>query len=95
MSALHRDGGPRTVYGLRHTYICLRLTPDGGAGIYEIAKNFNTSVEMIEKYYAAHIETSLNAAVINVMRPKKNRRSKKAMQSRCPPCGCKGSRMVR
>jgi hypothetical protein len=30
-----------------------------------------TSVEMIEKYYAAHIKTQLDAAAINIMRPKK------------------------
>lgn len=35
------------------------------------------SVEMIEEYYAAHIKTSLNAAAINVMRPKMNKRGKK------------------
>jgi hypothetical protein len=28
-----------------------------GADIYQIAKNCRTSVEMIEKYYAAHIKT--------------------------------------
>jgi len=28
---------------------------------------------MIEKYYAAHIKTSLDAAAINVMRPKKKK----------------------
>jgi hypothetical protein len=39
-----------------------------GADIYQIAKNCRTSVEMIDKYYASHIKTSLNAAVINVRR---------------------------
>jgi len=63
-----RDGRPRTAYSLRHTYICLRLME--GADIYQIAKNCRTSVEMIEKYYAAHIKTNLDAAAINVMRPK-------------------------
>jgi hypothetical protein len=38
-------------------------------------------VEIIEKYYAAHIKTSLDAAAINVMRPKKNQRGRKAIQS--------------
>jgi len=47
-----RDSRPRTAYGLRHTYICLRLLE--GADIYQIAKNCRTGVEMIEKYYAAH-----------------------------------------
>jgi hypothetical protein len=36
---------------------------------------------MIEKYYAAHIKTSLDAAAINVMRPKKNKKGKKATQN--------------
>jgi hypothetical protein len=40
-----------------------------GADIYQIAKNCRTSVEMIEKYYAAHIKTNLDAAAINVMKP--------------------------
>ena len=58
-----------TAYSLRHTYICLRLLE--GADIYQIAKNCRTSVEMIEKYYAAHISTTLDAAAINVRRTKK------------------------
>jgi integrase len=66
-----RDGRARTAYSLRHTYICLRLME--GADIYQIAKNCRTSVEMIEKYYAAHIKTNLDAASINIMRPKPNR----------------------
>ncbi len=68
-----RDGRPRTAYSLRHTYICLRLME--GADIYQIAKNCRTSVEMIEKYYAAHIKTNFDAAAINIMRqrPKKTR----------------------
>ena len=59
-----RDGNPRTAYSLRHTYICLRLME--GADIYQIAKNCRTSVEMIEKHYAKHIKTTLDAAAINV-----------------------------
>jgi integrase len=74
-----REGRPRTAYSLRHTYIYLRLME--GADIYQIVKNCRTSVEMIEKYYAAHIKTSLDAAAINVMRPKKNKKGKKAIQN--------------
>jgi len=72
-----RDGRPRTAYSLRHTYICLRLLE--GADIYQIAKNCRTSVEMIEKYYAAHLKTQLDASAINIMRsrPKKRAVSKK------------------
>lgn len=61
-----RDEQRRTAYSLRHTYICLRLME--GADIYQIAKNCRTSVEMIEKYYASHIKTQLDAAAINVKR---------------------------
>jgi integrase len=70
-----REGRPRTAYSLRHTYICLRLMV--GADIYQIAENCRTSVEMIEKYYAAHIKTSLDAAAINVMRSKKLKTNKR------------------
>jgi integrase len=63
-----REGNRRTAYSLRHTYVCLRLME--GADIYQIAKNCRTSVEMIEKYYASHIKTSLDAAAINVRRAK-------------------------
>ncbi len=63
-----RDGRPRTAYSLRYTYICLRLLE--GADICQIAKNCRTSVEMIEKYYAAHLKTKLDAAAINIMRPR-------------------------
>lgn len=61
-----RDGNRRTAYSLRHTYVCFRLME--GADIYQIAKNCRTSVEMIEKFYAAHIKTQLDAAAINVRR---------------------------
>ena len=63
-----RDGNRRTAYSLRHTYICMRLME--GADIYQIAKNCRTSVEMIEKYYASHIKNTLDAAAINVRKPK-------------------------
>jgi integrase len=61
-----REGQPRTAYSLRHTYICLRLME--GADIYQIAKNCRTSVEMIEKFYAAHIKNMIDAAAVNVRR---------------------------
>ena len=61
-----RDGNRRTAYSLRHTYICFRLME--GADIYQIAKNCRTSVEMIEKHYAAHIKTALDTKAINIRR---------------------------
>ena len=79
---LDRDNNPRTAYSLRHTYICMRLME--GADIYQIAKNCRTSVEMIEKHYAAHIKNTLDAASINVRRPKLTR---KPDQKKRPPSG--------
>jgi integrase len=67
-----REGSPRTAYSLRHTYICMRLME--GADIYQIAKNCRTSVEMIENYYASHIKNTLDAAAINVRKPKPTRK---------------------
>lgn len=64
-----REGQRRTAYSLRHTYISMRLSE--GADIYQVAKNCRTSVEMIEKYYAAHIANSINAAAVNVRKVKK------------------------
>jgi integrase len=75
-----REGRPRTAYSLRHTYICLRLME--GADIYQIAKNCRTSVEVIEKYYAAHIKTNLDASAINIMRPKAKKKPKPSEHSK-------------
>ena len=47
-----------------------------GADIYQIAKNCRTSVEMIEKFYAAHIKNMLDASAINVR--KARRKAKRA-----------------
>ncbi len=63
-----RDGNARTAYSLRHTYICLRLME--GADIYQIAKNCRTSVEMIEKHYAAHLKDMIDTSLINVRKKK-------------------------
>ena len=63
-----REGNWRSAYSLRHTYICMRLTD--GADIYQIAKNCRTSVEMIQKYYAAHISNLLDTTAINVRKPR-------------------------
>ena len=79
---LDRDNNRRTAYSLRHTYICMRLME--GADIYQIAKNCRTSVEMIEKFYAAHIKNTLDAAAINVVRPKSAPR-RKQMQAQDEP----------
>ncbi|WP_245424936.1 site-specific integrase [Rhizobium sp. M10] len=80
---LDRDGKPRTAYSLRHTYICLRLME--GADVYAIAKNCRTSVEMIEKFYAAHIKTTLDASVINARKPRRANRDRRGKRAAEPP----------
>jgi integrase len=64
-----RDKNVRSAYSLRHTYICLRLLD--GAEIYDLAKNCRTSVEMIQDHYAVHLKNSINAAAVNVRKPRK------------------------
>ncbi|MEL6769424.1 MAG: site-specific integrase [Pseudomonadota bacterium] len=64
-----RNGKARTAYSLRHSYICFRLLE--GADIYQVAKNCRTSVEMIERHYAAHLKDMIDTSLVNVMRPKK------------------------
>ena len=63
-----RQGNRRTLYSLRHSYISFRLLE--GADIYQIAKNCRTSVEMIEKHYAAHLANTIDAAAVNVRKPR-------------------------
>lgn len=59
-----RQGKARTAYSLRHSYICFRLLE--GADIYQVAKNCRTSVEMIEKHYAAHLKDMIDTSLVNV-----------------------------
>jgi hypothetical protein len=37
-----------------------------GTDVHQIAKSCRTSVEMIDKYLASHIKTTLDAAAINL-----------------------------
>lgn len=64
-----RNGKARTAYSLRHSYICFRLLE--GADIYQVAKNCRTSVEMIEKHYAAHLKDMIDTSLVNVRRSKR------------------------
>ena len=61
-----------------------------GADIYQIAKNCRTSVEMIEKHYAAHIKTALDTSAINIRKerprpaneqPGRGKKAKAAMEA--------------
>jgi hypothetical protein len=75
-------GNRRTAYSLRHTYICLRLME--GADIYQVAKNCRTSVEMIERFYARHIKNTLDAASINVRRPRPGKKGQRKTLAATP-----------
>lgn len=70
-----RNGRVRTAYSLRHTYISMRLME--GANIHQVANNCRTSVQMIEEHYAAHIRDRIDAAAINVQRPRAARNAAK------------------
>jgi integrase len=61
-----RDGRTRTLYSLRHTYICMRLIE--GADFYALAKNCRTSPEMIRDFYASHIKDLIDVGQLNVRR---------------------------
>ena len=61
---LDRKGKARTADSLRHSYICFRLLE--GVGLYEVARNCRTSVETIEKHYAAHLAELADALLIDL-----------------------------
>ena len=73
-----RNGKARTAYSLRHSYICFRLLE--GADIYQVAKNCRTSVEMIEKHYAAHLKDMIDTSLVNVRRDKPRGRTRAAKE---------------
>ena len=60
----------------------LRLELLEVADIHQIANNCRISVQMIEQFYAAHIKNTLDAAAINVRRPRTVRRTGKAAADR-------------
>jgi len=66
-----RNDKARTAYSLRHSYICFRLLE--GADIYQVAKNCRTSVEMIEKHYAAHLKDMIDTSLVNVRKKRKQK----------------------
>ena len=60
--------------------ICLCLVD--GADIYQIAKNCRTSVEMIQKFYAAHLKNTLDASNINKRKPRRRSDAKAVPEAR-------------
>jgi hypothetical protein len=54
------SGEPRTLYSLRHTAIMFRLTLGDKIDSLTLAKNARTSVEMLERFYARHLQPEMN-----------------------------------
>jgi hypothetical protein len=53
------SGYKHSLYSLRHTAICMRLTlSKGKVNIYSLAKNAGTSVDQIERFYARNLPIS-------------------------------------
>jgi len=63
----------RTLYSLRHTCIMYRLLYGVGMDLLTLARNARTSVEMIDRFYASHLQGEQNIAMIQSRRSKKPR----------------------
>jgi site-specific recombinase XerD len=57
-------GQTRTLYSLRHTAIMFRLLYGRGIDLLTLARNARTSVQMIEKFYAANLTAEMNIDLI-------------------------------
>lgn len=64
------SGEERTIYSLRHTAIMFRLTKGENIDLLTLARNARTSVEMIERFYARHLNAEMNIDKIQSMRTK-------------------------
>ena len=65
-------GEERTLYSLRHTCIMYRLLYGDGVDLLTLARNARTSPEMIDRFYASHLEGEMNIGLIQSRRNKKN-----------------------
>jgi integrase len=61
----------RTIYSLRHTCIMYRLMYGEAMDVITIARNARTSPEMINRFYASHLEGEDNVAMLQSRRHKK------------------------
>ena len=62
------SGEERTIYSLRHTAIMFRLTKGENIDLLTLARNARTSVEMIERFYARHLNAEMNIDKIQSMK---------------------------
>jgi len=65
------NGESRTLYSLRHTCIMFRLLYGEGMDLLTLARNARTSTEMIDRFYASHLEGEQNIEMIQSRRKRK------------------------
>lgn len=63
------DGDVRTLYSLRHTSLMYRLKYGGQINPLILANNARTSVEMLERFYLAQLESSQFTADLHARKP--------------------------
>lgn len=63
-------GEERSLYSLRHTCIMYRLLYGEGLDLLTLARNARTSTEMIERFYASHLEGEMNIEMLQSRRGK-------------------------
>jgi hypothetical protein len=68
---LPRTNQHRVFYSLRHTCIMFRLLYWEGLDLLTLARNARTSTEMIDRFYASHLEGEQNIEKIQSRRKRK------------------------
>lgn len=61
-------GADRTTYSLRHTAIMFRLIYSEGLDLLTLARTCRTSVEMIDRFYAKHLDAEMNVGKLQSMK---------------------------
>ena len=63
----------RSLYSLRHSAIMMRLVGSEGLDLLTLARNARTSVEIIDRFYAKHLNAEMNVPALQSKR-KRNRK---------------------
>jgi hypothetical protein len=68
-------GEERGLYSLRPTCIMYRLLYGEVLDLLTLARNARTSTEMIERFYASHLEGEMNIEMLQSKRKRSNRQN--------------------
>ena len=79
------SGTPRTLYSLRHTAIMMRLINGSDVDLLTLARNARTSVDMIERFYARHLDAEMNVEKLHSMKANEGVRRKKPKSAKKLP----------